>query len=65
MTGFILGLVVGIVLMLAYGFVRSRSGEESEPPEGPRPPEPREPFHAPAPSQASTDEVDGGGWEEY
>ena len=65
MTGFILGLVVGIVLMLAYGFVRSRGGEEREPPEGPRPPEPKEPFRASATSEASTKKDGKGGWEEY
>ncbi|UCC92957.1 MAG: hypothetical protein JSW25_09900, partial [Thermoplasmata archaeon] len=68
MTGFVLGLVMGIVLMLAFGFVRARRGEGREPPEGPRPPEPREPFHAPPAREAPqvpAGDMEEGGWEEY
>ncbi|NIP34872.1 MAG: hypothetical protein GWN18_05145, partial [Thermoplasmata archaeon] len=46
-TGFVIGLVVGIVLMFAFIFVRGRGeGPDREPPAGPSPPEPAEPFHA-------------------
>jgi hypothetical protein len=64
-TGFVMGLVVGIVLMLAFFYVRGRNEGPDREPSGPRHPEPREPFHG---SQASDEETDGkanGGWEEY
>jgi hypothetical protein len=65
-TGFVLGLVVGIVLMAAFVYVRGRGrGPDDEPPGGPRPPEPREPFHAPDETQEGAGEAAGGGWEEY
>ncbi len=66
MTGFIMGLVVGIVLMLAFMFVRSRGqGPDRERPAGPAPPEPSEPFHAPSDPDKGPSGGGEGGWEEY
>ena len=72
-TGFVLGMVVGIVLMVAYGYVRSRAEEDEGPPEGPRPPDRPGPGGLPPPPSPSprmpapepVPEDDGGGWEEY
>jgi hypothetical protein len=65
-TGFAIGLVVGIVLMAAFMYVRGRgAGPDEEPPTGPRPPEPREPFRAPQAPQEGAGRSDDGGWEEY
>jgi len=66
MTGFVIGMVVGIVIMMAFMYVRGRGeGPDEQPPAGPSPPEPREPFHASQAPQEEKDDVGGGGWEEY
>ncbi len=65
-TGFVIGLVVGIVLMFAFIFVRGRGeGPDREPPAGPSPPEPAEPFHAQQGTQQGANDDGAGGWEEY
>jgi hypothetical protein len=64
-TGFVLGLVVGIVLMFAFIYVRGRGGgPDRGTPEGPSPPDPSEPFHAPSAGEGEEGGT-GGGWEEY
>ena len=66
-SGFVIGMVVGIVLMAAFMYVRGRGeGPDKEPPKGPHPSEPREPFHASSQeSQDESGEAPKGGWEEY
>lgn len=66
-TGFLLGLVVGIVVMVAFMYVRGRGEgpDEKQPPAGPQPPEPREPFHAPPGPGTDGEAGREGGWEEY
>jgi len=67
-TGFVLGLVVGIVLMVAFTYVRARGGAK-EPPEGPRPPERDRPGKGPAtpyqPPPGPGEPAPPEGWEEY
>ena len=60
-----MGLVVGIVVMFAFIYVRGRGeGPDREPPGGPTRPEPSEPFQAPATEEDGA-VVGEGGWEEY